>query len=388
MHFGIANMIRTFEAMTPDVPWLPAGNALADEMFYDTSLLLPDERVVAYASRATEGSIMIVRPDGGGLEIFECADPRLTGTRRACNVVDQLDAWLAAHPAIAIDTVVIPGCGSSPVGAAALGKTVARILTRPVLAIVSGQGRLDAMFEIWSGGMLMGPTGRLFSSVHLMLHFLAGAQPFASWAAAEAAEFVEAIQESATLKVLIDRRLLTTAPHGGRSVRAAGARGLNTIVSHSKANWAVLATLLDFELETLPQLTLPATPLGRSIDVVTFGCWVDLPDRFAEMGRLFHYHQLYGSADILALLNQAPQASMRLGVAGRIDLLQEVDPTRSPDEMIVAGRGHNLVQGNMIHIPIEDLLPAIVNSPQTGWPPSLSEQVINPAETKVRELRG
>src|SRR5512147_597956 len=88
------------------------------------------------------------------------------------------------------------------------------------------------------------------------------------------------------------------------------------------------------------------------------------------------------------LLNQVPQASMRLGVAGRIDLLQEVDPTRSPDEMIVAGRGHNLVQGNMIHIPIEDLLPAIVNSPQTGWPTSLSEQVINPAETKVRELRG
>ena len=79
------------------------------------------------------------------------------------------------------------------------------------------------------------------------------------------------------------------------------------------------------------------------------------------MGRLFHYHQYFGSVDSLAMLNQAPQASMRLGVTGRIDLLEEVDPTRSPDEMIMVGRGHNLVHGNMIHIPIEDLLPAIVN---------------------------
>lgn len=373
MYFGLANMIRTFEAMTPDVPWLPAGNALADEMFYDTSLLLPDERAVAYASRAPEGSIMIVRPGGGGLETFECANTRLTGTPRARNVVDQLDIWLAAHPAIAIDidTVVIPGCGSSPVGAAALGKTVAKILKRPVLAIVSGQGKLDTGFEVCSGGMLMGPTARLFSSVHLMMHFMAGVQPFVSWAAAEAAEFVEAIQEAATLKVLIERRLLTTAPDGGLSVRAARtsrqtnddaeARGLNTIVSHSKANWAVLATLLDFELGTLPQVSWPATPLGRPIDVVTFGCWVDMPDRSGEMGRLFHYHQYFGSADSLAMLNQAPQASIRLGVAGRINFLEQIDPTRSPDEMIIAGCGHNLVHGNVMHMPIEELLPKIVN---------------------------
>jgi hypothetical protein len=39
----------------------------------------------------------------------------------------------------AIDTVVIPGCGSSPLGAAALGKAVAQILQRPVAAIVAGE---------------------------------------------------------------------------------------------------------------------------------------------------------------------------------------------------------------------------------------------------------
>ena len=361
MHFGIANMIRTLEAMTPDVPWFSAGNAQFDEQFYDTGVLSPEERTAAYQSRAAEGSIILVRPGAGSLETFECTAASLSGTDRARNVVDQLDVWQAAHPAVAVDTVVIPGCGSSPVGAAAFGKSVATILNRPVLAIVSGQGKLDTMFEVCSGGMLMGPTARLFSGTHLLLHLMAGTQPFASWAAAEAAAFVEAIQEAATLKVLIQDRVLTTAPSGGRCIRAAGSRGLNTIVTHSKANWALLATLLDFELGTLSQLNPSSTSLGRPIDVVTFGCWVDLPDRSGQMGKLFHYHQYFGSCDVLAMLNQAPQAMLRLGVSGRVDVLEEVDPTRSPDEMIMVGRGHNLVRGNMIHMPIEELLPAVVN---------------------------
>ncbi len=156
MYFGIANMIRTLEAMTPDVPWVSAGNARFDEMFYDAGVLSAEEKRVAYESRAAEGSIILVQPAGGSLETFECTAASLSGTDRARNVVDQLDAWLAGHPALAVDTVVIPGCGSSPVGAAALGKTVAMILNRPVLAIVSGQGKLDTMFEVCSGGMLMG----------------------------------------------------------------------------------------------------------------------------------------------------------------------------------------------------------------------------------------
>ena len=359
----VANLIHCMET---GINWtlpMSRSSCKTDEAFYDTAKLTPDEREQALArtsaQTAPEGSIFLLsaEPESAGFDVFVCPDPDAEGTDRAKAVVSAFEAHLGKKK-ITVDTVVIPGCGSSPVGAAALGKTVALATGKPVAAIVAGQGALDTLCEAMSGGMLMGPTAKLLNLFDRPLEHMVRVNPYARALARTCThELTDAIHEAATLVELLKSRLLV-ATADGFELKDAASRGLDMIVSHSKGNWAVQAALLDFELDVAGQIQRPAA-IDRRIEVVTFGNWVDLPNQDELIRDLFHYHQFVGSRDLLAMFNSSSLALARLMLGMQVDTLRATDHTRDPDEMIFSGCSHNLVESKDDHMPIETLIPAI-----------------------------
>ena len=265
---------------------------------------------------------------------------------------------LNSNPKNVARTVVVPGCGSSPIGAAAFAKTVAEAIGRPVAAIVSGHGAMDKWCEVLSGGMLMGPAAQMLTAFGKPLEILVRMNPFAlHWARVCARELTDAIPEAATLVELLKRRLVDD--NGSAFVlRVAAEWELDMIVSHSKGNWAVQAALLDFELDVAERIT-PLDAVDGHVDVVTFGTWIDLPDQNPLVRDLFHYHRYLGTHDPLTLLNSSSWAMARLVFARQFDAIRDAGQVQSPYEMFLAGCGHDRVETNDNHIPIERLLPAI-----------------------------
>jgi hypothetical protein len=359
----VAKLIKGMETGVNRFWLMGNSDAETDEMFYDTAKLTQGEReqalVATSAQTALEGSIFLVDadPESTGFDVFICADPGFEGAARAKAVVQAFEDHLTANK-ISIDTVVVPGCGSSPVGAAALGKTVALSIGKPVAAIVAGQGAMDKWCEAMSGGMLMGPTAKLLNAFDKPLEFLVKANPYArDWARACTRELIDAIHEAGTLVELLKGRLLGKTA-GGFKLNDAVTRSLDMIVSHSKGNWAVQAALLSFEFDVAERIERPVT-VDKRIDVVTFGNWVDLPDQDELVKELFHYHQFIGTHDKLAMLNSPSLALARLLFNMELDTMRPTDHTRDPDEMMFFGRDHNLVQSKDDHMPIEKLIPAI-----------------------------
>lgn len=369
--FMMPTLIKMWEeAVGAGLPGQSA--AKTDEAFYDVSLLGPGERQQAMAllaeQTAGEGSIFILYPDSGfGLypeqapDRFEalCAKAGLKGSRRATAVVEDFETFLAGHPQVAIDTVVIPGCGSSPLGAAALGKAVAQILQRPVAAIVAGEGVFDLWMEAGSGGMLMAPLANALNAFDWVLELAMQSNPIArAWAQSYLHDLGEAMHEAATLFALLRRRL--TDEQG--VLRDRGARGLEMIVSHSKGNWNLLVALLNFELALADRILSQNPtdlPIERRIDVVTLGNPVDLPDQHPLLKRLFHYHQFAGERDLLMALNSSKTLISRILLEGKIHPDRPLDPREDPDERLFVGCKHNLIRGRPDHLPIEAILPAI-----------------------------
>jgi len=369
--FMMPTLIKLWEeAVSTGLPGQSA--AKTDEAFYDVSLLGPGERQQAMAllaeQTAVEGSIFILYPNSGFSlypaqipDRFEalCASADLKGSQRATAVVDDFEAFLVGHPQVTINAIVIPGCGSSPLGAAALGKTVAKILQRPVAAIVAGEGVFDLWMEAGSGGMLMAPLANALNAFDWVLELAIQSNPIArAWAQGYLRDLGEAMHEAATLFALLQRCL--TAEPG--EPREPGTRGLEMIVSHSKGNWNVLVALLNFELELADRIASqnPADlPIERRIDVVTLGNPVDLPNQHPLIKQLFHYHQFAGERDLLMALNSSKTLISRLLLEGKIHPGRPFDPTEDPDERLFAGCQHNLIRSRPDHLPIEAILPAI-----------------------------
>lgn len=353
----------------------PATSAAkVDEAYYDTEKLTKGERQQAMALLAEqnvpEGSIFIV--SSGKKGSFDLVpDPEdeeknseidwsaLHGRRRAEKVVEK---FLVNSDWADIETVVIPGCGSSPLGAAALAKSVAEIYKtddsdQTVAAIVAGQGAFDQWLEATSGGLLMAPMANALNALDPLIESIAkvnldGAKIYVD-------ELIDAIHEAATLYALLKARLVDGT-----------FKKLNMIVSHSKGNWAVLAALLALELE-LPELERAGKlrdPEQR-IAVVTFGNPVNLPDMNPIMKKLFHYHQFVGADDKLA--NNCSMRAWELHLSGdeKLDPHNPVfDPKADPDERMFADTEHHLFakpdpetgeELKPYHMPIKQILPQI-----------------------------
>jgi hypothetical protein len=359
-----ANLIEGMDTAVNRFWLMGRSDSETDETFYDAARLTDEERNQADAATAAqttpEGSILLVEPGTKthGFRGFTCTDPSLRGEARAKNVVDLFERYLGSNPKNVARTVVVPGCGSSPVGAAALGKTVAEAIGRPVAAIVAGNGAVDKWCEALSGGMLMGPAANMLSAFGRPLEFLVRMNPFVlHWAKACARELTDAIPEAATLFELLRRRLVDET--SDRMVLSDAAEWkFDMIVSHSKGNWAVHAALLQFELDVAERIE-PPVAVGGHIDVVTFGAWVDLPDQNRLVRDLFHYHRYLGSHDPLALLNSSSWALARLVFARQFDAIRAAAPSGNPQEPFLVGCGHNPVESNDNHMPIERLPPEI-----------------------------
>lgn len=353
----------------------PATSAAKlDEAYYDTAKLTKGERRQAMALLAEqnvpEGSIFIL--SSGKKQSFDLApDPEeegsnaglewgaLTGRQRGEKVVEKF----LENPARAgIETVVIPGCGSSPLGAAALAKSVAEIdaadgSDKTVAAIVAGQGAFDQWLEITSGGMLMAPMANALNALDPLLETTARTNPGAAKAYVD--DLIDAIHEAATLYALLEARLVDGT-----------FENLNMIVSHSKGNWAVLTALLALEL-ALPELESAGKlrDPGRRIDVVTFGNPINLPDMHPAMKKLFHYHQFVGAADKLAHNCSMKAWWLQFNGEEKLDPHKpDFDPKADPDEWMLADTEHHLFakpdpetreELKPYHMPIEQILPKI-----------------------------
>ena len=352
----------------------PATSAAKlDEQYYDTAKLTKGERQQAMAllaeQKVPEGAIFVVSsgkqgrfdpvpdPDEPGTD-WEALAGRARGERIA-------EKFLSMDGSDQIDTVVIPGCGSSPLGAAAFAKSVAEILKedgadKHVAAIVAGQGAFDQWLEAASGGMLMAPMANMLNAFNPMLEVIARVNPVV--ARLYMGELVDAIHESATLYALLKARLVGNASDKSFDK-------LNMIVSHSKGNWAVLTALLAFELD-LPELesTGRLRQPEQRISVVTFGNPVNLPDMNPTMKKLFHYHQFVGDVDKLAHRCSTKAWTLHFGDEKLDPHEPDFDPSSDPDERVVADTEHHLFpkldpsNGEELkpyHMPVDRILPQI-----------------------------
>jgi hypothetical protein len=358
--FMMPSLIKMYENSV-NMMGLPGKSAAkADEDFYDTDTLSPGERQQAMAllaeQKAVEGSIFILRPTDSNQFEAVYADERLSGRKRGEAVVKE---FLKKDPEVAIDTIVIPGCGSSPLGAAALGKAVAKITGKPVAAIVAGEGAFDMWLEAGSGGTLMAPMANALNAFDKVLEFSVKTNPIAkTWAQMYIRDLTESMHEAATLCALLRTRLVDEK----FVLRDRKARGLDLIVSHSKGNWNVMVALLNFEFELAEKIAENnprEAKAERRIDVVTFGNPVDLPDEHQMMKTLFHYHQFAGTNDLLMALNSSKTLVSRILMEGKVHPNRPFDPSEDPDVRLFAGCRHNLIKKREDHMPIEDILPAI-----------------------------
>lgn len=366
--FMMPSLVKMYENSV-NMMGLPGKSAAkADEDFYDTKTLSDAERQQAMAllaeQKAVEGSIFLLYPNKPGQDPHNrfdefCANERLTGLKRGEAVVRDFEDFLKKHPEVAIDTVVIPGCGSSPLGAAALGKAVAQIIQKPVAAIVAGEGAFDLWMEAGSGGMLMAPMANALNAFDKVLEFSVKTNLIAkAWAQMYIRDLTESMHEATTLYALLKTRLVDEK----FMLRDRKARRLDMIVSHSKGNWNVMVALLNFEFDLADKITKNnprEVKVEKRIDVVTFGNPVDLPDQHEMMKTLFHYHQFAGTNDLLMALNSSKTLISKILMEGKVHPNRPFDPSEDPDVRLFAGCRHNLIKKREDHMPIEDILPAI-----------------------------
>jgi hypothetical protein len=357
----LADAIALVEAAVK--PLIPRKvDAKYDEKFYDAAALTSEERTQVYDTsfHAPEGSILIVEPgrNTGGVTLCTAADPTATGEPFAKSVLASFNAELANDKWTQLDTVVIPGNATSPVGAAAFGKSVADSLNKPVAAIVTGRGGVDALFETLSGGMLMAPTAKMLSAWDHLLETTMKVNPFAQvMAAKDVQDITKSVSETATLFEILKDQMLEPTSHG-LAFRAPAQRRLRKIVGHSKGAWAILTALLNFELNIAKDYSRPEADLREpKVDVITFGNWVSLPDMNPIMLDLFHYHQFIGSRDVVGALGSSGYA--RLALFGKYAESEPVDHSANPDEYLYTGCAHNLIRAQPDHMPIEQILSRI-----------------------------
>ena len=340
----LADMVATVEsAMKPFIP--TTVDAKYDEKYYDTEQLTDNERAQVYKTdfAAPEGSILVVEhgPKTRGVKLYKAADPLARGEGLAKGV---LEAFKADPANADIDTFVIPGNATSPVGAAAFAKTVANDLGKTVAAIVTGRGSVDSLFETISGGLLMAPAAKMVHALDDALELSVRFNPLAKgMITRDVQDMTRSVHETATLfEILKDQMVKQTET--GLVFRVPEERKLKMVIGHSKGNWAILTALLNFELSIAGELPLPQA-IEPKVDIVTLGNWVNLPNMNPRMLELFHYHQFVGTRDVPAML-ASTRGYAQLALQGRFAKGEPVDHSRNPDEYLYVGCEHALQEGD------------------------------------------
>lgn len=127
---------------------LKARNTLLDGIFYDVGNLSDKERLSLTQQDNIEGSILVVTPSGPDQSV-----KKLENVQK-----------LREEPGKKIRHFAIAGVGSSDLGSASLGRTLANHLQEPVGVIVSGYGLSDVLQEALGGWFFFGAIERQMSN--------------------------------------------------------------------------------------------------------------------------------------------------------------------------------------------------------------------------------
>lgn len=279
-------------------------NATFDTMFYDTDSLSNEEKskLLGVAFEYDEGGMLYVSAakDNREIEYFS-----------------RSKELLEAHPEL--DSVVIPGVGSSMMGAAALARQIADITGRPAVGIIAGYGAADVMSEALGGFFDFGARSRALA---LMQQWR---QQFPFLQTQETADLREKYQIRSTAYLADEPESNTLL-----NILLRHADKLRLLVGHSKGALNICNVLPEFVKQT--ELA-PADYAG--LMVVTLGCGVPLPEQFKNV------HQYLGTWDMLGAYN-TPWAIKSHPAEAHLESIDS--------------KGHSLAASGPIHMPVADLL--------------------------------
>jgi len=274
-------------------------NAVFDALFYDTLDLSNEEKalILAQSFAYDEGGMLFVYPHQANKTI---------------EYFDKSIKLLEKYPDL--DTIAIPGVGSSVIGSAALARQVADITGRPTVGIIAGYGAADMLSEALGGWFDFGLRNRIRVGLsewqERYVHGPDDATLLEKYGVPSTA-FLSSEPESNTLLSIMLRQVPK----------------LKLIVGHSKGALNIHNVLPQFLKET----TFEPKDY-ENLTIVTLGCGVALPSAFRNV------HQYVGTQDMLGRLNTPKGA--------------RTDPTMHE----VKGSAHNLCSTNPFHMPVEKIL--------------------------------
>lgn len=312
----IAQLVKQFENLSPfreepgKVPLaISLRNACYDTIFYDTLALTNFEKgqLLAKAFSYDEGGMLYVYPaaDNQPIEYFSLSHD-----------------LVEAHPEL--DTVAIPGVGSSVIGSASVARQVANVVGRPVVGIIAGYGAADMMSEALGGWFNFGARNRARSMIAEWRRRLT---PSVAEETVQAEAKSRAQEEKYKIKSSV---FLVDEPESNTllNIMLRCEDGLRLLVGHSKGALNIHNVLHAYLKEPDHNLN---SPLFQNMAIVTLGCGVEVPPEFENV------HQYLGSWDLLGAINTPPE--------------------KGPSMQSIDHKGHNLCSWNLLHMPVEELLP-------------------------------
>jgi hypothetical protein len=241
-------------------------NTALDGLFYDVSVVTPDEARAISPWLAWEGSILHVPPSG-------------QGPLTVCGSADDL---AALEPA---PSLTIAGVGSSALGSAAFARNVADATAAPVVAVVSGYGLSDLVFEAAGGWFLFGGANRTRGLMRSLSQLFQGdiwAPKRTSWSF----DLARSSRDTATLIALLkDSRFDFTL-----------------LAGHSKGNLVLSEALYALTEDKAP------LPIPADTKIVTVSAAIVMPSAFTDIV------DVMGEWDWFGALNSGPQIPIDVSV--------------------------------------------------------------------------
>lgn len=285
-------------------PWVKWRNSVFDRAFYDIDCLTAAEQHEVMLRTSTEGEMMVVRP----------------GTAEAPIEYYSLSADLIERYSDdeSIDTIAIPGVGSSDLGTAALARTVADVTNRPVIGVIPGYGALDMMSEALGGWFVFGMKNRM----RAYRDAVGASTGLGSTQITDTAELGQAYRVKST-------SLLTDEPESNTIINLLLHNHQHTrlLVGHSKGCLNISNALHEFVQEIPDRKTI-----NTDIEIVTFGCGVQIPPDFKRV------RQYVGEADMLGRLNTPTLLHDDKGIewlSGKVHTLSRWHPMHMPAEELI-----------------------------------------------------
>lgn len=217
-------------------------NLALDALFYDVTVITPEEAFYISDSLAAEGAIMLVPPSGlGALTLCETIDEfvlRDGGDARA---------------------LAVAGIGGSALGAAAFARNVADAIDAPVAVVISGYGLADVITEAFGG---------LFFFGHLK-----GLRPFLeSLDDIAGRPKVGAQAETAAARTSLDTRTV-------QALLADPRLSFRLLTGHSKGNLVLSAALHNLWKQDEGRIT----ELAQHTKIITIGTRIAMPPVFTDV---------------------------------------------------------------------------------------------------------